>query len=259
MRKYNKLVILGTGNVAYALAQTFRESGRTVLQVWGRSEEAARKLGNFLHVPFAFQMDQLDAHADAYIICVKDDAIASVAAQFPFPNKPLIHTAGTVPIDVLSAYTRFPAVWWIMQSIQKNTTLLGAPSVIDFSEKELEEPLYDLAGTLRGEVVRLDIHQRKKLHLTTVMLANFSQYLGGRVIEFAKKNQLPAHLLYPIMRNVLHQVMEGHGLEHLTGPARRNDVQVMQQQLELLGNENDLKELYEVFSKQIVEGFQHLK
>ena len=259
MRKYNKLVILGTGNVAYALAQTLRESGRTILQVWGRSEEAARKLGSFLHIPFTSQIDQLDAHADAYIICVKDDAIASVAAQFPFANKPLIHTAGTVSIDVLSAYSRFPAVWWIMQSIQKNTTLLGAPSVIDFLEKELEEPLHDLAGTLRGEVVQLDIDRRKKLHLTAVMLANFSQYLGGRVIEFAEKNELPAHLLYPIMRNVLHQVMEGKGLEHLTGPARRNDEQVMQQQLELLGDETDLKELYAVFSRQIVASFQQNK
>ncbi|MCU0337745.1 MAG: NAD(P)-binding domain-containing protein [Sediminibacterium sp.] len=93
MRKYNKLVILGTGNVAHALTQVLRDSGRTILQVWGRNEEAAKKLGNMLHVSFTSEMDELDPNADAYIICVKDDAIASVAAQFPFANKPLIHTA----------------------------------------------------------------------------------------------------------------------------------------------------------------------
>ncbi|MCG9900217.1 MAG: DUF2520 domain-containing protein [Hydrotalea sp.] len=259
MRKYNKLVILGTGNVAHALTQVLRDSGRTILQVWGRNEEAAKKLGNMLHVSFTSEMDELDPNADAYIICVKDDAIASVAAQFPFANKPLIHTAGTISVDVLSASSRFPAVWWIMQSIQKNTALYGAPSILDFKEKEMAEPLHDLAGVLRGEVVELNVDQRKKLHVTAVMLANFSQYLGGRVIEFAEKNQLPTHLLYPIMRNVLHQVMEGQGLEHLTGPARRNDKHVMQQQMDLLGNETDLKILYKVFSEQIVASFEQNK
>ncbi|MCU0337744.1 MAG: DUF2520 domain-containing protein [Sediminibacterium sp.] len=123
----------------------------------------------------------------------------------------------------------------------------------------MAEPLHDLAGVLRGEVVELNVDQRKKLHVTAVMLANFSQYLGGRVIEFAEKNQLPTHLLYPIMRNVLHQVMEGQGLEHLTGPARRNDKHVMQQQMDLLGNETDLKILYKVFSEQIVASFEQNK
>lgn len=259
MRKYNKLVILGTGNVAHALGKSLRESGRTVLQVWGRKEDAAKKLGIFLQVPYTTQLEEMNDHADAYIICVKDDAIAEVAAQFPFINKPLIHTAGTVGLDVLSSNTRFPAVWWVMQSIQKNTSLVGAPSIIDYEDKEMVEPMQDLAGILRGDVVRLRLEQRRQLHLTAVMLANFSQYLGGKVMEYAKKNELPAYLLYPLMRNVLHQVMEGNALGHLTGPARRNDEKVLRQQMQLLEQENDLHEIYSLFSRQIIDLYKDPK
>ena len=99
-----KIVILGSGNVGTHLHAALRDAGHEILQVWHREEK-------------------LVAGADVYIICVKDDAIPSVAEQVrrsgvlerEGKHVPIVvHTAGSVPMGNLSG------VLYPMQSFTKN-------------------------------------------------------------------------------------------------------------------------------------------
>ena len=167
-----KIVILGSGNVGTHLHAALRDAGHEILQVWHRGEKI---------VP----------GADVYVICVKDDAISSVAEQVrrsgvlegDGKHVPIVvHTAGSVPMGNLSG------VLYPMQSFTKNrkVNFREIPIFIEASDEHSLKVIKALASSISDIVKEADSTTRKKLHLAAVFASNLSNHcyrLAERLVE----------------------------------------------------------------------------
>ena len=70
-----KIVIIGSGNVAYHLAKAFTQNSIEVSQIFGRNEVELNKISEELNVPYSTK--EL-ADADFYLISVSDSSFQQV-------------------------------------------------------------------------------------------------------------------------------------------------------------------------------------
>ena len=115
-----RVVIIGAGNVAFHLSRAMVDStGIRLVQIYSRSEKNASSLP--VSVP---RTDELGAlvEADIYVIAVRDDAISSLAPALKHLPGLVVHTSGTVSMDVLSGIAR-RGVLYPVQTFSKDRNL----------------------------------------------------------------------------------------------------------------------------------------
>src|SRR6056297_388580 len=96
-----RIVFIGAGNVATNLAMAIRKSGHEIVQVYSRTKESAEELAHQVVAEPTTQLNRIIADADLYFLAVNDEAMKEVLNGFPHNNVFLVHTAGSVSMDVL--------------------------------------------------------------------------------------------------------------------------------------------------------------
>ncbi len=127
------------------------------------------------------------------------------------------------------------------------------PVCLEGSSPDILAELKELAGKISASVYEINSEERQTLHLAAVFTCNFVNYfyhLGNRLLE---KQGLSFDLLKPLIRETASKVMEMEPYEAQTGPARRNDEVIIGNHLNLLDNEPELREIYQVLTKSIFE------
>ena len=83
------IVLIGSGNVASHLGLHLLKKGYNIKQVWSKKLKNADILAKKLN---SIAIDNLNnlKNVDLYIVCVKDDNLASVIKQLKFDN--IVHT-----------------------------------------------------------------------------------------------------------------------------------------------------------------------
>src|SRR5687768_16602223 len=95
------IVIIGTGNTATILGKKLKAAGHQIVQVFGRNSKSASELAYELDSESTNYWSVVNKGADMYIVAVSDMAIEEVLTELQLPQKPLVHTAASVPINVL--------------------------------------------------------------------------------------------------------------------------------------------------------------
>lgn len=114
-----RVVIIGSGNLAEALARAVAESNLQLVQIYARNAERARAVATLAATRWTTQPAEL-ADADIYLVAVSDRAVAEVAAVLPLPAHACVaHTAGSVPLDVLPGRCAHRAVFYPMQTSRR--------------------------------------------------------------------------------------------------------------------------------------------
>ena len=85
------------------------------------------------------------------------------------------------------------------------------------------------------------------------MSSNFSYHLFSMVKDYCLKNDVNFKDLKPLLENTLENSIRNSPFELQTGPAIRNDYNLINSHLEDLKENQDLKEIYEIFSNQIIK------
>ena len=136
------VVIIGSGNLAEALARAVAASPLGLRQVFGRNRDRVAAVAALSGTVGESDPSRL-AHADIYLIAVSDAAVAEVASSLPIDAAAVVaHTAGSVPVDALARFPR-RAVFYPFQTFTKGRE-------VDFSEIPI---LVETASPdLRGEV-----------------------------------------------------------------------------------------------------------
>ena len=80
-----RVVIIGSGNLAEALARAVAESELKLVQIFARNTERARAVAALAATRWAAEPAQL-ADADIYLVAVSDRAVAEVAATLRRPH-----------------------------------------------------------------------------------------------------------------------------------------------------------------------------
>ena len=93
-----RVTLIGSGNVATVLGKKIMHSGHTIVQVYSPNMDHAKALAGELS---ADAVSEIDDNADMYIVAVADDALQNIATWLKPVKGFVVHTAGSVSIDVL--------------------------------------------------------------------------------------------------------------------------------------------------------------
>ena len=226
-----RTVLIGAGNVASFLKANIK-SPFELTCVGGRNRTCS--------VP---------KDADLYIIAVSDRAISSVAQELMNVEGLVVHTAGSVPMDVLSHERR--GVFYPLQTISKKRQIpvSRVPFYVEASQPQDLELLQLLAESMGSRAQQMDSERRKYLHLAAVFCCNFVNRLYGITAELLAEHDIPFSAMLPLIHETADKMDELTPSEAQTGPAVRWDEAVMAQQMTLLNDEQ--KQLYQLLSKSI--------
>lgn len=247
-----KVCIIGSGNVATHLTKSLWEAGHIITQVYSRTLANAVKLAEDVDSVATDQIDQINHFADIYIIAVKDEAIAGVAELLDLPLKIVVHTSGTVPMDVLKRSAERYGVFYPLQSFskQKKISFVDIPLFLEANNEETMNELKSLAS-ISDKVYESDYEMRRKVHLAAVLVNNFTNHLYQLADEFLQKNNIPFDILKPLIEETTRKIGEYAPSAVQTGPAKRGDESTIQAHLDLLKNDPQLSEIYKALTKSI--------
>ena len=93
-----KLILIGSGNVAFHLAKAFVENNINLCQIYGRNQEELEQISTKINVPFSISGIE---DADVYIIAVSDEAVEEVSALIHKKDCIVAHTSGSLPKEIL--------------------------------------------------------------------------------------------------------------------------------------------------------------
>lgn len=257
-----KIVLIGAGNVAQHLAPALStQEGYEIEAVFSRHIARAAALRQKLPQSTKAQshLDFNQSKADLFILAVTDDALAEVAQRLITPPEALIvHTSGTRPMSVLSALAQPKGVFYPLQtfSVGKKVDFSEVPFCIEAARKTDEMRLVRLAKKLSKRVYLVDSEQRKSLHLAAVFANNFSNHLFGIAEEILQKANLSFELLHPLLKETAEKASNMSPTEAQTGPARRQDQEVIKKQLDLLQEKPHWQMLYKMLSEMIQEKYK---
>ena len=251
----DRIVLVGAGNMATAIACSLKESGNVPVAVWSRTLESAALLGGRVGCAFTDDLASLPV-ADIVIISVTDNALRDVAAAVAerFPHALLLHTAGSIHMDVLheAGATRY-GVLYPMQTVNKNSpvSLRNITTFIEGCDDAVTAQIEKVAAMVSDKVVYATSEQRCSLHVAAVFACNFPNAVYNMAYELMQRNGLPFDAMLPLIDEAARKVHRMSPLEAQTGPARRGDENVMNAHKSMLDSE--LANIYETLSNYIMK------
>ncbi|HEY3370124.1 MAG TPA: F420-dependent NADP oxidoreductase [Prolixibacteraceae bacterium] len=248
------VVIIGAGNLATQLALALTRKGIKIKQVYSRTLEPAEELARKVNADFTNDLSSLITDADLYFLSVKDSAIEEVISNLPLDqNRLLVHTAGSIPMQVLKNSTNQYGVFYPLQTFSKHRDIdfSDIPICIEANNAAVMEKLQELAELLSCSVQSINSEERKTLHLAAVFVNNFVNHLyliGSQIIQ---DQNLDFNLLKPLIRETAAKIESLPPLQAQTGPALRNDQAVIGAQLKMLQNHPEFQKIYSFVTESI--------
>ena len=248
-----KIVIIGSGNVAYHLAKAFTQNNIEVSQIFGRNEVELNKISEELNIPYSTK--EL-ADADLYLISVSDSAVEQVSDLIKTEKALVAHTSGSLPIETLKGNYR-KASFYPLQTFSKTKNLdySKIPFFIEAENQIDEKSLFELASLISDNVETSDYEKRKYIHLTAVFACNFVNHLFARAKEISDSQDLDFNYFIPLIDETVEKIHHLEPKSAQTGPAVRGDERVLKLHEELITNEEHLK-IYQLMNESIKKMYQ---
>jgi predicted short-subunit dehydrogenase-like oxidoreductase (DUF2520 family) len=257
LQSIEKIVIIGAGSLATNLAIALNNNGLQIIQIVNRTLSNAELIASKINASFTDNFDEINLNADLYIIAVSDDSIHEILKKLLLKDKFIVHTAGSIDMDVIQTISDNYGVFYPLQTFSKTDIISfeNIPVCIEANSFENETLLFHLGHKLSGKVQKITSEQRKILHISAVFSCNFTSYMYLIAQEILTENHLSFDILKPLIQRTAEKVQKKHTDIAISGPARRNDNIVMTDHLEYLRNHPEYKEIYQLISKNIIKHF----
>lgn len=253
------IALIGSGNVATNLGLALQKQGHSVLVVYSKTLEQAQVLAKQLKATATDTLAAIPTNLDLYILAVKDDALASVSSQLHVKGL-VVHTSGSVPLQLLSAH-KHRGVFYPLQTLTKKTPIAfkAIPLLLEASTPKDLQLLHQIASELSNEVLEVSSNQRQMLHVAAVFANNFTNHLMGIAKDLLAQSQLPSHLLDELIQRTAKQAVIHHPFSVQTGPVARNDMETVSTHIQLLQQNPQYRQVYELLSQSIARTLQEKK
>lgn len=242
------IVFIGAGNLATNLAKALYKNGFRIVQVYSRTKEAACALAQAVEAGYTTELSEVSKDARLYIVSLKDDAFVTLLPEIVAGKEDtlLVHTAGSIPMNVWEGKTSRYGVFYPMQTFskQREVDFRVVPFFIESNSSEDTELLKAIASVLSEKVYEATSEQRRSLHLAAVFTCNFTNHMYALASELLKKYDLPFNAMLPLIDETARKVHELEPKQAQTGPAVRYDENVINKHLEMLAGEPEMQELY---------------
>lgn len=246
--------MIGSGNTATVLARLIKKSNHNLLQVISRNIEHARLLAQEMDCSFTDDISDINKQASIFIVAVSDTAIDDIAKKIQLDEKLIVHTCGAVHKDVLKNSSKHYGVLYPLQSLRKeNPHIPPVPFLIDGNNGLARKEISQFARTLSPLVSEANDEERMKLHVSAVVVSNFTNHLYALTKEFCDAEGVDFSLLLPLIHEVSLRLTHYPPAEMQTGPASRGDIQTIEAHKELLEKYPQLQNIYQMMSESIMQ------
>lgn len=247
------MILIGAGNLACQIGPALKRAGVRFRQVFSRSEESAEYLASKLGCGHTCSLQKIDGKTAIILFALPDDILPEVLKSGVFNGRLLVHTAGSVPLDVFRGYTENFGVFYPLQTFSKNRTveISEIPFFIEANNSENENLLRKLACRLSSRVYTADSDTRKKLHVAAVFACNYVNHLYHISKKILEANEISFEALRPLIMETAKKVMEAEPGTMQTGPAVRYDRKIIGMHTDDLAGFPDYQEIYTILAKSI--------
>lgn len=253
MEKREEITIIGSGNVAWHLAVAFHKKGVAINKVISRNKEQGQLLADLVNSSYSNSLDDIPQSSSLVIIAVADSAVVDILKGIQIKDIPIVHTSGSLPLSVFGTDFANAGVFYPFQTFSKSikTGELAFPVCLEAKNSESLSQLKYYALKISNKVEELNSDNRKKLHLSGILVNNFANHLVARALDYLNDNSINTDLLVPILEETLLKAIAENPKDVQTGPAIRGDKEIIKKHLDLLSNHSALSNIYEVMSNSI--------
>jgi predicted short-subunit dehydrogenase-like oxidoreductase (DUF2520 family) len=246
------IAIIGSGNVASILGRKMLASGHRIVKVIARNEQTGKKLAGSLGALYSADLTIPNQDANLYLAAVSDDGLRLLGQYLKIKKAVVVHTAGSVPMDVLKDVSTNYGVLYPLQTLRAEMDEVPEfPLLIDANTPDTLTLLRDLAETVSSSVVNANDEYRREIHMAAVISGNFTNHLFAIVQDYCRERGLDFSLLLPQIQQIVSKLGTGHAAERQTGPAIRNDVETLKRHDAMLHSFPEIRVVYEVLTASI--------
>jgi predicted short-subunit dehydrogenase-like oxidoreductase (DUF2520 family) len=247
------IVLIGAGNVATQLGLALKKAGLNIIQVYSKHRSSSQKLAKLLKCEHTNSSEKINKTADIYIIAVNDDVIAEVAKQIYLSNKIVVHTSGSVEMDVLKTSSKNIGVFYPLQTFSKMKKVYfkDIPICLEANNTKTYKTLKQLALSISNNVQKINSEQRINIHIAAVFACNFTNHFYSIANDILQANKLSLDIIKPLIAETAEKIKNNLPAKMQTGPAIRGDKKTMDKHLKMLANK-DHKKLYQLISENII-------
>lgn len=254
MKQFRNIAIVGSGNLAEALAEAVSRLDGVRLAIVARNAVRGGAIAEKCGAEYA-PTDAPLHDAELCIIAVSDSATAAVAATLDLPDSAVVtHTSGATPFDVLPARFAGRGSFYPFQTFTagREVDFSQIPIFIEGSDSPTAEALESFARRLSRRVARADSTTRRKIHLAGVFACNFANRMFGIGCDIVREAGFGFDILRPLIAETAAKAVASQSpAEVQTGPAVRGDRNSQERHLGLLADEAQLCEIYKLISDNI--------
>ncbi|MEX0987331.1 MAG: Rossmann-like and DUF2520 domain-containing protein [Bacteroidales bacterium] len=246
--------IIGTGNVGWHLAIALFKSGIEIRHIIARSSAKAGELARIVDASPVANFTDIIKHPDMYLVCVSDDAIPGVVDIIGDSGAVIVHTSGSTGFEVFTHVKENYGVFYPLQTFTRGNEMnyQEIPFLVEGDSKKVVEMLKGLADTISGISREADSEMRKKIHIAAVFACNFSNHLAAVAETILKESGLEVDLLFPLMKETYRKIIHIGPLKAQTGPAARNDTNMIGSHLDALVDFPEELKMYKILTDNII-------
>lgn len=259
MEKYT-ISLIGSGNVAWHFAQALHSVGHNLLEIYSRNEDTSRDI--IKHVPglsFKKDLNFSDGDTQILLLAVSDDAIEEVLMQMETrPETIILGLAGSLKLPLLKRFHSKAGIIYPLQTFTKNRAIdfSEIPFFLESDLKEVELVLTNLSSSLSKHIYFLNAEQRQAIHIAAVFASNFTNFMFTVSKDILDKEGMELNLLKPLIGETVRKAFQSGPENSQTGPARRRDIETIENHLNSLDYNENFKEIYDIISKHIIKRYQ---
>lgn len=250
-----KVVLIGSGNVAWNLGKLVKQCGYEVIQVYSRNAATATELAYELDTESTNYLSIMKKDADIYIIAVNDDALPELAEELRVNKGLVVHTSGAAPVQVIEQCAAKTGVLYPLQSLRYGVKEVPAISfMVEGCNDAVSAEIQSFAETLSPRVQQNGGEQRLQMHVAAVFVNNFPNYLYTLTENWCKTNGLSFQQLVPLIKETANRLETGSPKDLQTGPAARKDHTTIAQHRKLLEGDARMMGFYNYFTEAMLNG-----
>lgn len=252
-----QIIFIGSGNLATNLAKALYHKGFRIAQIYSRTAANAQMLANEVEADWTDKVNDISNDGEIYFVSLTDSAFIELLPQIMQNKKNalFVHTAGSIPLKIWDSYAQRYGVFYPMQTFSKKVEVdfAAIPIFLEANNDEDKELLKAIASTLSKKVYEASSEQRKVLHLAAVFTCNFTNHMYALAAELLNRYGISFDVMLPLVDETANKVHKLSPIDTQTGPAKRYDLNVINDHLKLLSHDPEIKEIYELISKNIHE------
>lgn len=244
------IFIIGAGNVASHLLDSYIDL-LEIKGIYSKNGTSSKYLSDLYEVPFYKCLSEIP-EVDLILIAINDSSIKEVIENIKSDHY-IAYTSGSFHLNELE--NERVGVFYPLQTFSKNRKIdiSKVPFLIEAKNENFAKRLYELAQKLSKNVQYMNSEQREKIHVGAVIINNFVNHLAYISEQFLNNNNLDFNLLKPLLLETTQKIIESSPYDSQTGPARRNDTEIINKHLIQLSEKD--KNIYKVLSDSILKTY----